>query len=176
MRDNFQEITNGKSPREDLIGIIAYSIFKMREKEYIENYKNKHSKEPSNRDLEQFKIGAIGKQNLDAYRNEATLILNNFIDLAVAQKTKNLKDIIPDKINIQNNLKEKGFFYGVWQSVVGSLIILIFPGLIYFFYWSSQRGIGEVFQEIFFYKEGIVDNKSKKEEETYKPDLINKNN
>lgn len=149
MNDIFEDIIVSDNPKDDLVGFIAYSIFKIREIEFIENYEAKNGKRPTQRAMKQFRLNASGKQNISSYRREANELLNSFINKAIAKKTDDIRNILPERIIVNSESATKLFMYGVWQSVIGSFLFVLLTGILAFFYWSSQRGIGEVVKEIF---------------------------
>ncbi|MEL6944235.1 MAG: hypothetical protein AAFO82_16360, partial [Bacteroidota bacterium] len=108
------------------MGIVAFSIFQMREIEFIEKYKAEKGKEPSNHVMKQFLLTAASDQACNSYRTEANQLLNEFVNVSFGKKMDKLETILPDKINIENSTKPKSFFYGVLQSLTASFIVLVF--------------------------------------------------
>ncbi|MDO6814070.1 hypothetical protein [Tenacibaculum soleae] len=136
----YQEIVTGE---KDLIGIIAYSVYKRQKVEIIENIKKrKNSSEVSSTELTEFKEMSNTKTQIESYRNEAQYFLKEYADILMKDKLEEIERYYRKKA-------VGGFFTGVWQSVVGSVIFALMVGVFIFILWSTQFGVEDVIKNIF---------------------------
>ena len=109
----------------DMIGHIAYSLYKKSKIEYIENQKLK-GKTVTDDELIPFNDFSSTDSSLETYRIKAEIILQGFIDnllseelqnskeQAVKQQSEILKDIIKPLIS--------GFWKNIWGGVISAFI------------------------------------------------------
>lgn len=106
--------------KHDIVGYVAYSIYKREKIEEIERFKNRNgNKDPEFEDLKYFHEQSEGK--IDEYRENAQRVLQNYIT----------------NLGLENEKNSHGFWYGVWQSVMANLIWL---GLAVLFYYAVKSG------------------------------------
>ena len=99
--------------KHDIVGYIAYSIYKREKIEHIEDLKKKNGgKEPTFEELEPFRM--MADQRKDEYIKAANRVIQQYIT----------------EVGVEYEKTNHGFMYGVWQSVVGSaLFILVCLGI-----------------------------------------------
>lgn len=115
----------------DIIGIVAYSLYKTDKISFIEDFKKKNNgQEPTEEEFRPFHDNACMDSNIERYKMQATNILQGFLDDTLSSISKQLennfinthKKIIEDVVK---EMKPKGFWYGVKQSIVASAIFLV---------------------------------------------------
>lgn len=117
---------NESGANHDIIGYIAYSIYKREKIQYIESFKEDNGRDPKFEDLGSFRT--LSNKKVEEYKTTAQKVLQSY---AV-------------NLGIEANKKEHGFWYGVFQSLVASLIYIAFTIFIYFAVkngWISFPGI-----------------------------------
>jgi hypothetical protein len=133
--------------QDDMIGHIAYSLYKARKIEYIEQFKEETGKTPSESDLESFhKSAAI---MIDSLRIEAEQILSEFTQLTLDETVSEIKNELIE--NQETTFKEiikpitpekKGHWDGFWMSVLvkgtQTLVVAIIFFLIIFGYSAKN--------------------------------------
>ena len=122
----------------DVIGHIAYALYKEQKIKFIEKKKDGDAERHlSEADWQHFNEVTCTEENIQRYRLQATEILQNFVDDALREiikqiesdAKKNQADILTE---IVEPLKPKGWWNGVWQSVVGAAIFMIIAaGLVF---------------------------------------------
>ncbi len=106
--------------KHDIIGYVAYSIYKREKIEEIERFKNRNGgKDPEFADLKYFHEQSEGR--IAEYRETAQRVLQNYMT----------------NLGIEKEKKSHGFLYGVGQSFVANLLWL---GLAVACYFAVKYG------------------------------------
>ena len=129
----------------DVIGHIAYALYKEQKIKYIDNKKKgDDSKHLSEEDWQHFNEVTCTEENIQRYRLQATEILQNFVDDALRETIKQIEsDAKKNQAEILSDiiqpLKPKGWWYGVGQSIVGALVFMIIAAALVFFASLSEK-------------------------------------
>ena len=76
----------------DVVGHIAYSLYKADKISFIEDYKKKHeNQEPSDERFEHFHESCCLPANIQRYRMQAVEILQGFVDDTLEETTKQIE-------------------------------------------------------------------------------------
>ena len=122
----------------DMIGHIAYSLYKSNKIEYIKQFKQEHEdKNPDENDLEAFHKSS--KVIIPALKIQAAQILTNFTELTLGETITEIeKEIREEQSNVLRQIiapivpKQKGYWDGFWMSVVVKGVQSIIVGLALF--------------------------------------------
>lgn len=140
----------------DFIGKIAYSIYKEDKINYINSFKEKNNREPNSEDLGQFIMISSQPNNIDRYRLEAENLLQMFLEHtlseAIEENTEKVKDnyalIVRNEVE---KLKPAGFWLGIWQNIVSSIVITAFLALLLLIINFTMDGFWETIGKLFNY-------------------------
>jgi hypothetical protein len=142
------------SDENDLVGIVAYSIYKRQKIQWLEKFKNNNrGAEPTTEQLRVF--NDISHTNIQGYKSQAEGILNDYMQGAVNEFAKEvvqkLNDDYEGRLHRLDELIEKGanqiltqhdghvsdelakhhkFWPGVVEHVVASAIVIFAAGLL----------------------------------------------
>jgi hypothetical protein len=141
----------------DILGILAYSLYKRQKIEFIQGFKNKTGNEPSDADLTTFHDISNSASQLESYRNQANQLAQNFLDITLNTQAEELDKFYSTKADHEIKNSRPSFWSGVAQSVVGSVAFVFVLGFLVFFAWSLNQGPKQVIEQVFDVK--IVDNK-----------------
>lgn len=149
----------------DIVGLLAYSIYKQHKIEYINSFKNTNSnKEPEQKDIDNFKNAMIMDSQLSLFRQKAEKILMDISETISTEAHESFKSNVSDEVfnkidnintkieNIDgkvNNIEKndyKTFLYGSFQSLIGSIFFIFFVGLVYFFISSLKIDPYSIFE------------------------------
>lgn len=113
----------------DIVGHIAYSLYKSDKIKFIEKFKAKHGQEPAEDDLRQFHEVCCIQSNIDRYKMQAISILQQFMSDTLASTTKQIEEDYKkaqDKhlADIVAPLVPK-FWWSVWQSIIGAFVFAL---------------------------------------------------
>lgn len=143
----YSHLVNGEN---DIVGHIAYSLYKSEKIAFIERFKEENNgKEPDENDLKPFHDSTCIPNRLSGYHLQASVLLKDFIDYTVAATLQeaenevrknymdNMRTIFDEKTS---KIKPKGFFHGVFQSIVGAICFALLVSVFLFFLtFSKQR-------------------------------------
>lgn len=128
----YSRLVEGKG---DIIGYIAYALYKDAKIEYINRYKKEHNgKEPDEDDLEPFHDITSTNASVESYKYVASGILQAFLDNTLEETKAQIEDnlnknhigLIKKAIKpIIPPSKKRAYFDGVAQSVLGAIAFMI---------------------------------------------------
>ena len=119
----------------DIIGHIAYALYKDDKIEYISHFKEEHNgKEPDEDDLKPFNDISSTESSIDKYKYIASRILQSFLDNTLEET----KFQIEEELNknhialIKETIKPlippstaKSYFHGTMQSIIGAFLFMV---------------------------------------------------
>lgn len=150
---------------DDVVGTIAYSIYKTDKIAFIDDYKNNHGgQEPTEDDFKRFHEMICTDGHINRYQMQALNVLNSFLNDTLSETAAQIDDdcknrhgqmlrgivegIATDIVNKQvprimqeqlKPIKPNGFWYGVGQSVLGALIFMLLACGLIFMATLSQK-------------------------------------
>lgn len=133
----------------DILGILAYSLYKRQKIEFIQGFKHKTGNEPTDADLTPFHDISNSASQLESYRNQANQLAQNFLDITLNTQAEELDKIYSAKANNEIKNSRPSFWSGVAQSVVGSVAFVFVLGFLVFFAWSLNQGPKQVIEQVF---------------------------
>lgn len=117
----------------DIIGHIAYSLYKTDKIDFINEFKRNNEKDPEEEDFNLFHLTLGGEGQLERYKMEANLILQNFCNNTLETTIKEIEKI--KEANIRSSLKEivhelnpktwKSILSNIAYSFVGAFLLAI---------------------------------------------------
>lgn len=131
--------------KRDVVGHIAYALYKEAKIEHIKNYKDGHNEQEPDEDyLEHFHNIACLDEEVNRYRIQATGILQDFIQNSIDETKRKIEHESEEKeLQIRremDDIKPKTFMHGVWQSALGSLFLMLaLAAMMFFFIMSSHE-------------------------------------
>lgn len=129
----------------DVIGHIAYSLYKKDKMQYICQWEQEHPNEELTEDILQQYHNITGTDGAcDGYRQRAETILTGFFDFSINEMVEKIekdtisrhKDMVADAV--KSSMPKHQFWYSVLQSVIASIIVLV---LSIIFVFAKQYGI-----------------------------------
>jgi hypothetical protein len=136
--------------KDDILGIIAYSFYKRQKIEFIERYKLQHDgKDPMDADLSPFHDLSNSPSQLENYRNQAVRLAQEFLETALSEEMAELQKKYAEDLAHELKSASPGFWYGVAQGFVASIIFVLFLGVVVFFTWASNQGLRQVIENVF---------------------------
>lgn len=119
----------------DIIGHVAYSLYKSDKIKYINSHKENHDTDDlTDEELEHFHEISCLENNIERYKLEAVQILQLFLDNALSSATSQIekdveqrqKDILAQIIApLKPKSKARTFWNGVLQSILGAFIFAL---------------------------------------------------
>lgn len=134
---------------QDTLGVIAYSLYKRQKIDYIKTFKVKYGREPKDDDLTPFHDVSNSETQLESYRNQASQLVQGFLDASISTQAMELEQYYSDKASSEIRNAKPGFWLGVAQSLVGSVLFVFMLGFLVFFTWSLNQGPKQVIEQVF---------------------------
>lgn len=123
------------SDENDVVGHVAYALYKSNKIEFIENFKKEHNgEEPSEDDLKPFHDVSCTPSSIKRYKTQAVQITCDFLDVTLSETTKQIEeDCVRNHSEYLKNIieplkpmsRKKQFWMGVWQSVLGAFFFAL---------------------------------------------------
>ena len=133
----------------DILGVLAYSLYKRQKIEYIRALKQKTGNEPMDVELVPFHDFSNSPSQLESYRNQASQLANNFLEISLQTQAEQVERYYDAKASAEIRNARPGFWLGVGQSVIGSAAFVLLLGFLVFFTWSLNQGPRQVVEHIF---------------------------
>lgn len=134
----YKKLVKGKA---DIIGHIAYALYKDEKIAYIENFKKEKGKDPNELDLKPFNDISSAEQSIAKYKFMAQHILQKFLDNSLKEAvdeieencTKNHLQLVEEIISpLKPPSCGKQYLRGTIQGFLGALAFTIFMCAIIF--------------------------------------------
>jgi hypothetical protein len=133
----------------DILGRLAYSLYKQQKIEYILAFQEKNGIAPVNSDLTAFHGVSNSASQLASYRNQAAKLALGFLDTSLANEARELEELYSAKADHEIRSARPGFWKGVAQSLIGSGMFALLIGCFVFFTWSLKQGPRQVIEQVF---------------------------
>jgi len=133
----------------DILGIIAYSMYKRQKIEYIQTIIRKHGREPTDEEFQNFYAISNSDSQLENYQSQAIALANQFLEEALAEKARDIEEFFSERTRQEIRNIRPSFVSGIFQSLIGSVIFVFFLGLLVFFTWSLKQGPVQLIEAIF---------------------------
>ncbi|MBQ7456971.1 MAG: hypothetical protein IJS54_05165 [Desulfovibrio sp.] len=126
---------------KDLVGLVAYSIYKQEKIKYIRYFEKSKRRQPKTEELYEFYIQA--QNRIDQYKNIAASRVNEFYDEIYRLHISDIKTDYDKKL-----FKSRVFGWGaaITQSIIGSLLGTIIIGAIIILLLYSRYGLEWIIQ------------------------------
>jgi hypothetical protein len=134
---------------DDVVGHIAYSLYKNEKIEFIETFKEKHGSEPTELDLEPFHISSCTNGSLERFKRMAIVILQEFTNELLGRTIKDIEHnvISNHKKYLRETVDEikppsigMSYLHGILQSVLGAFLFLLLMAGIIFAFNLNKKG------------------------------------
>jgi hypothetical protein len=137
--------------KADIIGHIAYALYKEEKIEYITKFKQDHGIEPNEDDLKPFNTISSTQSSLDRYKLVASCIMKEFLSNTLEESMKDMEEWmnqnhltqigkVIDPIKPPSDSIWKRYMHGILQSILGSfLFMILLCGLIFILKFSDTQ-------------------------------------
>lgn len=139
----------------DLVGLVAYGIYKRHKIEFLLGFKNKHNREPNESECEVFFLTSTTETQIAKYKYEALNLVSEIVADTSSEEIRNAESEMlsnyESKIGqvLDGKLPSNGksFFIGLGGSVVGAIIMGVISVLFYIFGLTTDRTNREFIEE-----------------------------
>lgn len=163
---------------DDILGIIAFGIYKKQETKWIDDFKKSNNGTVPDKPAYISFLRIVGtEQQLRSYKEKATEIAELFAKNLYENELSQIQQQVETHLEkFQTELDTQyeedfqratkkfspDFRTGVYQSIVGSVFFVLLIGLIFFFTWSISKGPKDIIENIFHIKITSVEEFNKK--------------
>lgn len=130
----------------DIVGNIAYSLYKADKIKFIEDFKAKNGgKEPTEAEFQPFHDICCMDANINRYKMQALNILQGFLDDTLSATTRQIEQDLESNykkelMGIVGKTTVKSFSWNVFQSVVGAFVFMILMcGIVFLLKFSDHQ-------------------------------------
>jgi|SRR5471032_476805 len=133
----------------DVLGGVAYAVYKRQKIEYVERIQKNTDRLPNELELMFFHEHSNSGMQIESYKGQAMELVKSFLDTALSEEMKDLSDLYSDKSRQEVSKLKPRFWFGVAQSVVGSVAFVFAVGALVMFTWSLNQGPRQVIENVF---------------------------
>ncbi|GAB7082243.1 hypothetical protein [Megalodesulfovibrio paquesii] len=130
---------------DDLIGLLAYGIYKREKIEYIKSFWTKHDRGPTDDELAVFHD--LSMSRLSSYLRLAESDLAEFQNLLIEDHATQLSDTYERRLNLELRSIKPSWKDAILQSFLGSVLFTIFIGALAVLLIGWRGGINTIVQE-----------------------------
>ncbi len=132
---------------DDILGLIAYGIYKKHKIEFITKIKKEERREPTEEECRSFYAASTTTTQLDAYRSQAETMLSETVGSIAQEEIKNFeRDMLKDyKKEISSCIPSnwKSFGTSIVAGIISTLLFTVIAGTFYFIGETSDRNTKE---------------------------------
>lgn len=137
---------------DDLVGLIAYGIYKRHKIEFITRIKEELKREPTDDECHSFFIASTTSSQLEKYRSQAENMLlemaGNITDNELRQYEADMLKNYRKEISSCMPSNWRSFFISIGAGIISALLFAIIAGLFYFIGETSDRSTHEKTKEL----------------------------
>lgn len=135
----------------DFLGILAYSVYKRQKAAFVAQTLQQYGAEEEvpAEVYATFNGLNLSEPQLAHYRLEAEALLETFADLALGEQSQQNRAEIQAEYEERLRRLKPAFFFGMWQSVAGSVVFTLGIGLLIFIIWSARLGFTNAVENVF---------------------------
>jgi|SRR5476651_2654496 len=135
---------------EDVVGIISYSIYKNQKIKFIEDFKNKNDgQDPSPNDFDHFINISTSQQQLDFYKNDASVLIQFFLEKVLADDLIEREEYFSSRVHSELKNIKPNHMLDILKGATGSLLFVILTGALYVAVWSFSVSPKMIIEKIF---------------------------
>ena len=129
------------SSPEDVIGLLAYSIYKQHKIEFIEDFKKKKGSAPTDADIENFIMSSVTQSQLEKYRESANTILSETVADAVQDEMGRMSLDFQNVIEPVVKKHSSSWIKTVLLNVIGSFVFSIILVIIFLLGYTTESSL-----------------------------------
>lgn len=134
---------------DDIAGIIAYSVYKRQKIEHISSFHNKHGRAPDDSELQQFVELSTSPAQIEFYRHEAEALTSTFLEDVLADDLEEREALFAARVHAELAQIRPNHKLDILKGAAGSLLFVIFTGVLYFAVWALSVSPEQIIEEIF---------------------------
>ncbi|MGP6463489.1 hypothetical protein [Pantoea agglomerans] len=138
------------SSEDDVVGIIAYSIYKNQKRSFIEQFKKDNGgNDPNEAQLAPFLALSTSPQQIEFYKKEASILTKNFLAEVLSEDLQERETFFSNRVHSELKNIKPNHFIDILKGATGSLLFVILTGALYIAVWSLSISPKMVMEKIF---------------------------
>jgi uncharacterized protein YwqG len=125
---------------DDLVGLVAYGIYKQHKIAFINDFKENYKREPSASEIEIFFLTSTTSDQLKKYKDKAESLVSEIVSNTILEEIQSFENDMLNKYEekiekaVKNNIPSntKNIIIGTLGSLVGAIILTIMTIGFYF--------------------------------------------
>lgn len=129
--------------QNDVVGMLAYSIYKQHKIEFIEDFKKKKNAAPTDSDIENFIMSSVTQSQLEKYRESANAVLSEIVAKSVQTELMSVDYEVQKAV--EPVVKKHSCSSGktICLNIVASFIFSIILVIIFILGYTTESGLRE---------------------------------
>ena len=127
--------------QNDVVGMLAYSIYKQHKIEFIEDFKKKKNAAPTDSDIENFIMSSVTPSQLEKYRESANAVLSEIVARSVQTELMSVdydvQKALEPVIKKHSCSSVKTIFLNIAASFIFSILLVI----IFILGYTTESGL-----------------------------------
>lgn len=118
---------------DDLVGLVAYSLYKQHKRDWLISFEETHGSRPSNAELEAFLLGVLVPEQIAKYRQAAAEALVDYAQASVAAEEPRIREeAISQRVSgLAVSVERAAAWYrqvpaGIASALVYTLVLIAF--------------------------------------------------
>ena len=127
--------------QNDVVGMLAYSIYKQHKIEFIENIKKKKNAAPTDSDIENFIMSSVTSSQLEKYRESANAVLSEIVANSVQTELMSVDYEIQKAVEPVVKKHSCSSSKTIFLNIVASFIFSVLLVIIFMFGYTTESGL-----------------------------------
>lgn len=131
------------STEDDLVGLIAYGIYKKHKIEFITKIKDEYNREPTEEECKSFSAASTTESQLKNYRGQAETLLSEMVGNIANEELRRYEDEMlrsyKREITACLPSNKRSFGLSIVAGVLSTLLFTVIAGIFYFVGETSDR-------------------------------------
>ena len=131
------------SAEDDLVGLIAYGIYKKHKIEFITKIKDEYKRDPTEEECKSFSAASTTESQLKNYRGQAETLLSEMVgNIANEELTRYEDEMLRNykkEISACLPSNKRTFWLSIIAGIISTLLFSVIAGIFYFVGETSDR-------------------------------------
>ena len=131
----------------DLVGHVAYALYKRDKLKFCESFEVKHSRAASEDELSAFIHTCNLEARLNGYRAEAEKLLETMAEFQLEEAVKEIDRQKTEEL-ARKLSESKSWLRSIAEAIVGSIVVALIWGALIFAVYANKFGPDRVFKDV----------------------------
>ncbi|WP_421216086.1 hypothetical protein [Aeromonas enteropelogenes] len=137
------------SDKNDIAGIIAYSVYKRQKIEFIDNFRNNNGHAPDDEELSKFTEISTSPSQIEFYKSEAVTLTETFLEAVLNDDLREREELFSTRVRNELMNIKPNHLLDILKGAIGSFLFVLLTGLLYFSVWSLSVSPKAIIEQVF---------------------------